>query len=79
MLFTKIHRTNIQQIRDYNGEKDSWSLLFNKENLDGWKILNGTAEFKVEDAVIIGTSKMNTPNTFLATVRDYDDFIRIRS
>lgn len=52
-----------------------WTNLFNGKNLKGWKVLNGTAEFKVEDGVVIGISKMNTPNTFLATEVDYADFI----
>jgi len=52
-----------------------WTDLFNGKNLKGWKVLNGTAEFKVEDGVIIGVSKMNSPNTFLATKKNYDDFI----
>ena len=51
------------EAQDDNG----WKELFNGKNLKGWKILNGTAEFKVEDGVIAGISKMNTPNTFLAT------------
>lgn len=54
---------------------DGWENIFNGENLDGWKILNGTAEFKVENGVIAGISKMNTPNTFLATTTEYSDFI----
>ena len=52
-----------------------WQILFNGENLDGWEKLNGTAEYKVEDNTIIGTSEMNTPNTFLATSETYGDFI----
>lgn len=56
-------------------DNDGWKDLFNGKNLKGWKTLNGTAEFKVEDGVIIGISKMNTPNSFLATKKDYGDFI----
>ncbi|MDD4776697.1 MAG: DUF1080 domain-containing protein [Fermentimonas sp.] len=52
-----------------------WKELFNGENLDGWEKLNGTAEYKVEDNMIIGISEMNTPNTFLATTETYGDFI----
>ncbi|UCD37430.1 MAG: DUF1080 domain-containing protein [Fidelibacterota bacterium] len=52
-----------------------WVDLFNGENLDNWRITEGTAEFKVEDGMIIGVSRLNTPNTFLATDREYGDFI----
>jgi hypothetical protein len=54
---------------------EGWIDLFNGKNMKGWKVLNGTAEFKVEDGVIVGVSKMNSPNTFLATKKNYDDFI----
>ena len=52
-----------------------WISLFNGKNLDNWQVLNGTAEFAIEDGAIVGTSKMNTPNTFLATKETYGDFI----
>ncbi len=52
-----------------------WVNLFNGKNLNGWTRLNGTAEYRVEDGAIVGTSKMNTPNTFLATKKTYGDFI----
>lgn len=54
---------------------DAWKNLFNGKNLKGWEVLNGTAEFKVQDGIIVGTSILNTPNTFLATKELYDDFI----
>ena len=49
--------------------------LFNGKNLRGWEVLNGKAEFKVEDNVIVGVSEMNTPTTFLATKKEYTNFI----
>jgi hypothetical protein len=52
-----------------------WSDLFNGTDLQGWRVLNGTAEFKVQDGAIMGISTMNTPNTFLATEKEYGDFI----
>ena len=54
---------------------NNWTDLFNGKNLKGWKVLNGTAEYKVENGEIIGTSKTGTPNTFLATEKNYGDFI----
>ena len=55
--------------------ENEWTLLFNGKNLKGWKVLNGTAEYKVDNGEIIGTSKTGTPNTFLATEKNYGDFI----
>lgn len=52
-----------------------WKPLFNGKNLKGWKKLNGKAEYKVVDGAIVGFSKMGTPNTFLATTENYDNFI----
>ena len=52
-----------------------WENLFNGKNLKGWTKLNGEAEYRVEDGAIVGISKMNTPNTFLATKKQYGDFI----
>jgi hypothetical protein len=54
---------------------DDWTNLFNGKNLKGWKVLNGAAEFKVENGEIVGISKLGTPNTFLATQKEYGDFI----
>jgi len=52
-----------------------WESLFNGKDLKSWTKLNGDAEYKVQDGVIVGVSKMNTPNTFLATKKMYGDFI----
>lgn len=52
-----------------------WVDLFNGKNLKGWNKINGEAEFKVQDGVIQGISKINTRNTFLATENMYGDFI----
>ncbi|WP_297095031.1 DUF1080 domain-containing protein [uncultured Draconibacterium sp.] len=56
-------------------DKGSWKQLFNGDNLNGWTVLNGTAEYKVENGEIVGTSKTGTPNTFLVTENNYGDFI----
>lgn len=55
--------------------QEKWETLFNGKNLKGFKKLNGTAEYVVKDGAIVGISKMNTPNTFLATEKMYGDFI----
>ncbi len=59
----------------YGTENFKWQPLFNGKNLQGWRVLNGTAEFKVQDGMIVGVSKLGTPNTFLATKKVYGDFI----
>lgn len=52
-----------------------WESLFNGKDLTGWRKLNGAAEYKVVNGTIVGISKMNTGNTFLATTKNYGNFI----
>ncbi|WP_423148549.1 3-keto-disaccharide hydrolase [Rubrolithibacter danxiaensis] len=52
-----------------------WKNLFNGKDLTGWKRLAGTADYKVEDGAIVGTTIMNSGNTFLVTEKEYGDFI----
>jgi hypothetical protein len=59
----------------YVQAQNNWIKLFNGQDLGGWRVLNGTAPFVAEDGMIIGTSVMNTPNTFLATESHFTNFI----
>jgi len=56
-------------------QKDGWQELFNGKDLNGWKQLNGKAKYEVVDGTIVGTSTLNTPNSFLTTEKNYGDFI----
>ena len=56
-------------------EDAPWRSLFNGENLDGWTVKGGNAEYTVENGAIVGRTKHNTPNTFLTTNTLYGDFI----
>ncbi len=55
--------------------QDGWTNLSNGKNLKGWKQLNGKAKYEVVDGTIVGTTITNTPNSFLATKKDYADFV----
>jgi len=55
--------------------KAGYTTLFNGKNLQGWKILAGKAEYKVENGGITGTAVLNSGNTFLVTEKEYGDFI----
>lgn len=55
--------------------EDGWEYLFNGKNLEGWKQLGGVAKFEVINGEIVGTTVLNTPNTFLTTEKLYSDFI----
>lgn len=54
---------------------ESWVSLFNGSDLTGWSSKGGSAQFIVEDGVIVGTAVEGTPNTFLTTEQTFSDFI----
>lgn len=56
-------------------QKSQWQTLFNGKDLKGWKQLGGKAVYNVEDGQIVGTTVTGTPNSFLATDKEYGDFI----
>jgi len=56
-------------------QTSSWTSLFDGKTLNGWKRLAGTAEYKVEEGAIIGTTVPNSGNTFLVTEKEYSNFI----
>jgi hypothetical protein len=54
--------------------QSGWVNLFSGENLDGWEIKQGKANFKIlSDGVIQGTSVLNSPSTYLCSKNYYDD------
>ena len=54
--------------------QQGWVELFDGESLDGWVQKNGTASYEVIDGTITGTTAEGSPNSFLCTVKEYDDF-----
>jgi len=52
-----------------------WEDLFDGKTLNGWIQRNGKAKYTVEDGTIVGTTVLNTPNSFLCTEKNYTDFI----
>jgi hypothetical protein len=42
-----------------------WQPLFDGKTLDGWEVKGGTAAYKAEDGMIVGTTVEGSPNTFL--------------
>lgn len=66
-------------------DAENWTSLFDGKTLDGWTRRGGTAEYRIEDDAIVGTTVpgkdvdgkrvSGTDNTFLCTNQDYGDFI----
>jgi hypothetical protein len=55
--------------------QNGWINLFDGKTLNGWKKLAGTADYKVENGNIIGTTVVNSGNTFLVTEKEFGDFV----
>ncbi|MGZ3756416.1 MAG: 3-keto-disaccharide hydrolase [Mucilaginibacter sp.] len=55
--------------------KPGYQKLFDGKTLNGWKRLAGTADYKVENGNIVGTTVANSGNTFLVTEKEYGDFV----
>ncbi len=55
--------------------EDGFADLFNGKDLTGWETRGGKASYTMEDGVIVGTSVLNTPNSFLCTKQTYGNFI----
>ena len=52
-----------------------WISLFDGKTLNGWKQLTGEAPFEVINGEIVGTTVVGKVNNFLATGKEYGDFI----
>lgn len=52
-----------------------WKMLFDGKTLNGWNVKGGKAKYTVENGVIVGTTVLKTPNSFLCTDDLYGDFI----
>jgi hypothetical protein len=75
------HRCNAQDVvrnEQPNGlpvpSGDDWESLFNGSDLAGWQQRNGWAVYRVVDSTIVGTTSSHSPNSFLCTSKDYDNF-----
>jgi hypothetical protein len=56
-------------------QNSQWTNLYNGKDLGGWKQLNGKAKYTIQNGEIVGTTVLNEPNSFLATEKEYGDFI----
>lgn len=55
--------------------QDNWEMLFNGKDLKNFEQLNGDAPYEIKNQELVGTSKMGTPNSFMATKKTFSDFI----
>jgi hypothetical protein len=52
-----------------------WKSLFNGKNFTGWEQKGGQAKYSVKNGEIVGTTVINTSNTFLCTKENFSNFI----
>ncbi len=53
---------------------DDWISLFDGKTLEGWVHLNGSHTYRVEDEAIVGRTTPGSVNSFLCSIREFDDF-----
>jgi len=56
-------------------DETPWKYLQEGDSLTNWSIKGGNATYSVSNGVITGIAVKNSPNTFLTTNSNYDDFI----
>jgi hypothetical protein len=56
-------------------DEAEWQSLFDGKTLSGWHLVNGSADFAVIGGAIVGTTKVGSPNSFLATEQTFEDFV----
>lgn len=74
-LLVVVASTDFANAKEDSGKKAGYVSLFNGKNLDNWVKRGGEASYKIEGDTIVGTSTLNTSNTFLCTKREYANFI----
>jgi hypothetical protein len=57
------------------GAGEGWIPLFDGKSLAGWKHYGGKAKFEARDGAIVGTMVVDDQNSFLATEREFGDFV----
>jgi Domain of Unknown Function (DUF1080) len=51
-----------------------FKALFDGKSLKGWEQKNGTAKYSVVEGTILGETNEGSPNSFLCTEKDYENF-----
>jgi hypothetical protein len=55
--------------------EEGWVSLCDCKSLKGWQRVNGTASYVAVNGAIVGTTRAESPNSFLATSETYRDFV----
>lgn len=55
--------------------EEGWVSLCDCKSLKGWRRVNGTASYVAVNGAIVGTTRADSPNSFLASEKSYRDFV----
>lgn len=55
-------------------DRKGWIDLFDGNSLSGWVHMNGWHTYTVEDGAIVGRTAAGSPNSFLCSLQEFDDF-----
>ena len=68
--------TGVLALSAFQTKKSSgWVNLFDGKTLNGWKQATGKATYTVENGQIVGTTVVNSPNSFLVTEKEHGNFV----
>lgn len=56
-------------------QDDGMTMLFNGKDFTGWEQHGGKAMYTVENGEVMGSTVLDTPNSFMCTKKHYTDFI----
>lgn len=88
-FYLRQKKINLKKLYTFNGvllilllsfqgiaqHKNGAISLIKNNSLQGWKKLGGAGLFMVRDGAIVGTSVVDSVNTFLVTEKEYGDFV----
>lgn len=58
----------------HKASEQGWKSLFDGKTLKGWGVVQGFANYYVEDGAILGRTAEGSPNTFLHSYDQFGDF-----
>jgi hypothetical protein len=64
---------NVVHAEEAKQTQPAWENWFSDGKMDHFQIVSGTASYKIEDGILIGTTVEGSPNTFLMS-RAFKDF-----
>ncbi len=67
---------SFQSSANLQEQSQAWNFLLNEHDLSGWHILGSDkANFYMNHGILVGETQKGIPNSFLATKKEYEDFI----